>query len=69
MITAGVWLATPAWAGPFFFFTGNTDGRSYAKHGLPRSKALSRYLIWRQRFGTKGIAGLRNRIAMVKNAA
>jgi hypothetical protein len=27
MITAGVWLATPAWAGPFFFTTGNADGR------------------------------------------
>ena len=26
MITAGV-LATPAWAAPFFFTTGNTDGR------------------------------------------
>src|SRR6266480_985806 len=26
MITAGV-LATPAWAGPFFFTTGNADGR------------------------------------------
>ena len=27
MITAGVWFATPAWAGPFFFTTGNADGR------------------------------------------
>ena len=27
MITAGVWLATPAWAGTFFFTTGNADGR------------------------------------------
>jgi hypothetical protein len=27
MITAGVWLATPAWAGPFFFTTGTADGR------------------------------------------
>jgi len=27
MITAGVWLVTPAWASPFFFTTGNADGR------------------------------------------
>ena len=27
MITAGVWLATPALAGTFFFTTGNADGR------------------------------------------
>jgi hypothetical protein len=27
MITAGVWFETPAWAGPFFFTTGNADGR------------------------------------------
>jgi hypothetical protein len=27
MITTGVWLATPAWADPFFFTTGNADGR------------------------------------------
>jgi len=27
MIIAGVWLVTPAWAGPFFFTTGNADGR------------------------------------------
>ncbi len=25
-VTAGVWLATPAWAEPFFFSTGNPDG-------------------------------------------
>ena len=25
--TAAVWLATPAWADPFFFSTGNPDGR------------------------------------------
>ena len=25
-VTAGVWLATPAWAGPFFFSTGTPDG-------------------------------------------
>ena len=27
VITAGVGLATPAWASPFFFTTGNADGR------------------------------------------
>ena len=26
-LSVGVWLATPAWAGPFFFSTGNPDGR------------------------------------------
>jgi hypothetical protein len=26
MVTAGVWLATPAWADPFFFSTGTLDG-------------------------------------------
>src|SRR5262245_61740674 len=26
MVTAVMWLATPAWAGPFFFSTGNPDG-------------------------------------------
>jgi hypothetical protein len=26
-VTAGVWLATPAWADPFFFSTGTTDGK------------------------------------------
>src|SRR5438874_1975238 len=26
-LIAGVWLATPAWAAPFFFSTGNPDGR------------------------------------------
>ncbi|MGH3056406.1 MAG: hypothetical protein ACRDL7_15635, partial [Gaiellaceae bacterium] len=25
-VTAGVWLAAPAWADPFFFNTGNPDG-------------------------------------------
>lgn len=25
-VTGGVWLATPAWADPFFFSTGTTDG-------------------------------------------
>src|SRR5438093_12535324 len=25
-VTAGVWLATPAWADPFFFSTGTPDG-------------------------------------------
>ena len=25
-VTAGVWLATPAWADPFFFNTGSPDG-------------------------------------------
>ena len=23
----GIWFATPAWAAPFFFSTGNPDGR------------------------------------------
>ena len=26
-VTAGVWLATPAWADPFFFNTGTVDGK------------------------------------------
>src|SRR5512144_995584 len=26
-VTAAVWLATPAWADPFFFSTGTPDGR------------------------------------------
>ena len=25
-VTAAVWLATPAWADPFFFSTGTADG-------------------------------------------
>jgi len=27
LLIAGAWLATPAWAAPFFFTTGNADGR------------------------------------------
>jgi hypothetical protein len=39
MITAGVWLAAPASAGPFFFSTGNTDGQLGA---LSRSESLGK---------------------------
>jgi hypothetical protein len=27
MLSAAIWLATPAWAAPFFFTTGNADGK------------------------------------------
>src|SRR5258706_11340389 len=39
VITAGVWLATPAWASTFFFTTGNADGRLGA---LSRSESLGK---------------------------
>ena len=32
-VTAGVWLATPAWADPFFFSTGNP--RREARSAVP----------------------------------
>ncbi len=38
-LSVGVWLATPAWAGPFFFSTGNPDGRLGA---LSRAASLGK---------------------------
>ena len=36
-VTAAVWLTTPAWADPFFFSTGNPDGRLGALSQPPNS--------------------------------
>src|SRR5216684_3167104 len=39
-VTAGVWLATPAWADPFFFSTGTPDGLLGALSQPPGSGKL-----------------------------
>src|SRR6266849_1441292 len=37
MLIASVWLATPVWAAPFFFTTGNADGKLGALSRRPSS--------------------------------
>jgi hypothetical protein len=39
-VTAGMWLATPAWADPFFFSTGSPDGLLGALSQPPDSGQL-----------------------------